>query len=153
MYLRCVAYAAQANWKVWLLLAEFWYNTSFHSSLRCSPFKAFYGYDPSIVVAPDRVEKTVADILAEREARTALVKEYLVAAQNRRKIHAHRQRIDREFQVRETRTAKTIVICSSFSGELSIHVPSWHLSFWVNLIHAITNFTVWKYTIELSLIR
>jgi hypothetical protein len=46
MFLRCAVYQAQKKWKKWLAQAELWYNTSFHSSLQCTPFKALYGYDP-----------------------------------------------------------------------------------------------------------
>lgn len=38
MYLRCVIHSNPQKWKSWLSLAELWYNTSFHSSLGCSPF-------------------------------------------------------------------------------------------------------------------
>ncbi|GJW22291.1 putative reverse transcriptase domain-containing protein [Tanacetum coccineum] len=31
------------NWDVHLLLAEFFYNNSYHSSIRCAPFEALYG--------------------------------------------------------------------------------------------------------------
>ena len=48
MYLRCVVHDSPSKWKSWLSLAELWYNTSFHSSLGCSPFKALYGYEPNL---------------------------------------------------------------------------------------------------------
>jgi hypothetical protein len=38
MYLRCAVHSNPQKWKSWLSLAELWYNTSFHSSLGCSPF-------------------------------------------------------------------------------------------------------------------
>lgn len=43
IYLRCAAHNCPRKWKAWLPMAELWYNSSFHSSLGCSPFKALYG--------------------------------------------------------------------------------------------------------------
>lgn len=37
-FLRCFANAAPSKWFEWLHLAEFWYNTTWHSSLQQSPF-------------------------------------------------------------------------------------------------------------------
>lgn len=45
-FLRCVVSAAPVKWFEWLHLAEFWYNSSWHSTLVCSPFEALYGYAP-----------------------------------------------------------------------------------------------------------
>ena len=45
MYLRCAVHDSPKKWRRWLPMAEFWYNSLFHSSLGCSPFKALYGVD------------------------------------------------------------------------------------------------------------
>ena len=37
-YLRCFVHTCPTKWSSWLPLAEFWYNTSFHSSLGNTPF-------------------------------------------------------------------------------------------------------------------
>ncbi|XP_066344191.1 uncharacterized protein [Miscanthus floridulus] len=42
-FLRCFANAARGKWFDWLHLAEFWYNTTWHSALNRSPFEALYG--------------------------------------------------------------------------------------------------------------
>lgn len=104
MYLRCSVHAAPAKWKAWLHLAEFWYNTSFHSALGCSPFKTLYGYDPDMSVAPvvpSDTENSVAEIFAVRKTHTELLKEQLGAARNRMKTQADKHRTDRVFQVGE----------------------------------------------------
>jgi hypothetical protein len=49
MFLRCSVYRTPKKWKKWLTQAELWYNSSFHSYLKCSPFKALYGYEPNLL--------------------------------------------------------------------------------------------------------
>ncbi|KAK6150954.1 hypothetical protein DH2020_015886 [Rehmannia glutinosa] len=34
------------RWVHWLAMAEFWYNTNFHTSIAMTPFEALYGYKP-----------------------------------------------------------------------------------------------------------
>jgi hypothetical protein len=49
-YLRCFIDYQQTNWHKLLTFAEFSYNNTEHSSLKCSPFFANYGYNPSLDV-------------------------------------------------------------------------------------------------------
>jgi hypothetical protein len=37
------------KWLSWLSLAEWWYNTNYHNSLKYSPFEALYGYSPPLL--------------------------------------------------------------------------------------------------------
>jgi hypothetical protein len=46
MFLRCSVQSTPKQWAKWLPLAELWYNTSYHSTLQCTPFKELYGVDP-----------------------------------------------------------------------------------------------------------
>ncbi|KAJ3704209.1 hypothetical protein LUZ61_007914 [Rhynchospora tenuis] len=43
-YLRCMVYDKQKQWHKWLSMAEWWYNTTYHSAIQCTPFQALYGY-------------------------------------------------------------------------------------------------------------
>lgn len=42
-FLRCFIHACPHRWSQWLGLAKYWYNRSFHSTLRRSPFKFSMG--------------------------------------------------------------------------------------------------------------
>ena len=106
MYLRCSVHHSPKTWKAWLPVAELWYNSSFHSSLGCSPFKALYGYELNLGINtisgdPASLETTVSEIIQEREAHVAMLKQQLAVAQNRMKIQADKNRVDRTFLVGE----------------------------------------------------
>jgi hypothetical protein len=59
MYLRCSVQDAPKSWKAWLSLAELWYNSTYHSALGCSPFKALYGYEPNLGNPPQHTDDTI----------------------------------------------------------------------------------------------
>jgi hypothetical protein len=61
-FLRCFVSVCPHKWHSWLALAEFWYNSSFHSAIGCSPFQALYGYAPRCFEV-DSVETTAVGIL------------------------------------------------------------------------------------------
>ena len=45
-YLRCMCSDSPKLWSKWLPLAEYWYNTNFHSTIQTTPFEAVYGRPP-----------------------------------------------------------------------------------------------------------
>ena len=45
-YLRSYASDKQAQWCKWIPLAEWWYNTTYHTSTKMTPFYSLYGYEP-----------------------------------------------------------------------------------------------------------
>ena len=41
----------QTQWVKWFPLAEWWYNTSFHTTTKMTPFMALYGYQPPSITS------------------------------------------------------------------------------------------------------
>jgi hypothetical protein len=104
MYLRCVVHSNPHKWKSWLSLAEFWYNTSFHSSLGCSPFQALYGYEAYVLGVPvvtGQEDGGAVQFIQHRIEHSDMLKVVLARAQQRYKHFADKKRIPREFQVGE----------------------------------------------------
>ncbi|GKD30875.1 putative reverse transcriptase domain-containing protein [Tanacetum coccineum] len=90
------------SWDVHLSLAKFSYNNSYHSSIRCAPFKALYGrkcrspvlwaeIGKSSLIGPELVQETTNKVV--------LIKEKLKAARDRQKSYADNRRKPLEFEV------------------------------------------------------
>ena len=123
MYLRCAVHETPRQWKTWLPLAELWYNSNYHTSLGCSPFKALYGYDAELgtmLPLPVDQESSASEFLQHRDTQLAALKEHLAAAQNRMKLQADRHRSDRQFCVGERVLLKTSTLCTAVSGQSAI---------------------------------
>jgi hypothetical protein len=85
-YLRCVVQDNPKHWKKWLSLAEFWYNSSFHSSLGCSPFKALYKTEPNFGGMPNlavATDSAASEATLDYQAQTELLRAQLLRAQLR----------------------------------------------------------------------
>ncbi|GJY24412.1 putative reverse transcriptase domain-containing protein [Tanacetum coccineum] len=87
---------------VYLPLAEFSYNNSYHSSIGCAPFEALYGrkcrspilwaeIGESSLIGPELVQETTDKVV--------LIKEKLKAARDRQKSYADNRRKPLEFEV------------------------------------------------------
>jgi hypothetical protein len=103
-YLRCFVHACPHKWNLWLSLAEFWYNTSFHSALRRSPFEVLYGRPPrhfGLAAEDSATDVDLATWLSNRELMTKVVRQHLHRAQSRMKSKADKARLEREFAVGE----------------------------------------------------
>lgn len=101
-YLRCAVHSCPRNWYKWLFLAEYWYNTTFHSALGRTPFEVIYGTLPREFGVTQVDECTVPDLAAwlhEREVMLELLQQQLKHAQDRMKKQADKKRTDREFEV------------------------------------------------------
>jgi transposase InsO family protein len=100
-YLRCFIGTCPATWSKWLPLAEFWYNTAYHTAIKTSPFQALYGHAPRYLgITAESVPVTDLQLwLQERQLATTVLKQHLHRANNRMKQFADNKRSDRVFQV------------------------------------------------------
>ncbi|KAJ1694535.1 hypothetical protein LUZ63_011233 [Rhynchospora breviuscula] len=99
-YLRSMVFHQQKKWVRWVPLAEYWYNTNFHSSLHTTPYKALYGYDPPVLglgSAPKCSVESVNEMLRLRQQILVNLKCQLVKAQERMKKFADSRRSERQF--------------------------------------------------------
>ncbi|KAK0600514.1 hypothetical protein LWI29_015726 [Acer saccharum] len=100
-YLRCMTGERPGKWASWLAMAEWWYNSNYHTGLTMSPFEALYGYKPPIFsyALIENNSPEVKDFACERERIRSVLKETLTQAQARMKHYADRNRSEREFTV------------------------------------------------------
>nr|GEU38821.1 putative reverse transcriptase domain-containing protein [Tanacetum cinerariifolium] len=90
------------NWDVHLPLAEFSYNNSYHSSIRCALFEALYGRkcrSPVLWVEISESSLIGPELVQETTDKVVLIKEKLKAAKDRQKSYADNRRKSLEFEV------------------------------------------------------
>lgn len=95
-------HSCPTKWSSWLALAEFWYNTSYHSSLGNTPFFVLYGHHPQQlgIEAPSVSQNSdLNSWLQERELAQQLVQQHLLRAHRKMKTQADRRRSYRSSQV------------------------------------------------------
>jgi hypothetical protein len=84
-YLRCFVHLCLGKWSSWLAVAEFWYNTNYHSVLGRSPSEVLYGHAPRHfgVDSVTTVEITnLKQWLQDRELISKLIQQHLLYAQS-----------------------------------------------------------------------
>lgn len=94
-YLRCFVHACPNQWKQWLTLVEFWYNTSFHTSLNTTPFEVLYGQKPRHLGIDVVQSCAIPDLqvwLKERGIMVQLLQQQLLRAQQRQKQQADKNK-------------------------------------------------------------
>ncbi|WVZ15235.1 hypothetical protein V8G54_012801 [Vigna mungo] len=103
-YLRCMCCDEPRQWSKWLPLAEWWYNTTYHSSIKASPYEIVYGQTPPsyLPYLPGESKVELVDrSLQKREEILKLAKFHMKRAQERMKQLADKHRSEREFQIRD----------------------------------------------------
>jgi hypothetical protein len=101
---------------MWLPLAEFWYNTCYHSSLGKSPFLVLYGHSPSQLGLVSIAQCTIPDLqqyLKDRQLMLQQVRMHLQRAQERMKRQADQGRTERQFAVGDSVFLKLQPYCQS----------------------------------------
>ena len=101
VYLRCFVYDKKTQWVKWLRLAEWWYNTSFHTIAKMTPFMALYGYHPPSITSSLRENLKVQAVEDHIEHHQVLqiLNDNLNLAQNRMKQQVDQHRSERSFDV------------------------------------------------------
>ena len=102
MYLRCLTGAKPKDWVLWILWAEYCYNTSWHSAFKTTPFQVVYGRPPPNLLSyvPGMANATEVDeTLRARDHTLELLRANLAAAQNRMRYVYDKKYIDRELVV------------------------------------------------------
>ncbi|GJW10050.1 putative reverse transcriptase domain-containing protein [Tanacetum coccineum] len=90
------------SWDVHLLLVEFSYNNSYHSSVRCAPFEALYGRkcrSPIMWAEVGEGQLIGPELVQETTEKISLIKDRHKAVRDRQKSYADKRRKPLEFSV------------------------------------------------------
>ncbi|KAL0560863.1 hypothetical protein IC582_001277 [Cucumis melo] len=101
-YLRCFCNEQPNKWHQFIPWAELWYNTTFYSSTRTTPFQAVYGRPPPPLISygdKKTPNDEVETMLKERDLAISALKENLTIAQNRMKKFVDSKRRELKFKV------------------------------------------------------
>jgi hypothetical protein len=101
-YLHCFVSDKQTQWFKWLPLVEWWYNTSFHTATKMTPFMELYGYHPPSITSSLKEKykvQAVEDHIENQQQVLQILKDNLNMAQNRMKQQADQHHSERSFEV------------------------------------------------------
>nr|GEU72601.1 reverse transcriptase domain-containing protein [Tanacetum cinerariifolium] len=92
----------EGSWDVHILLFEFSYNNSYHSSVRCPPFEALYSRKFRLPVMWAEVgegQLIGLELVQETTEKILQIKDRLKAAHDRQKTYAHKRKKPLEFSI------------------------------------------------------
>lgn len=100
-YLRYFTHSCPSKWSTWLYLVEYWYNTTYHSTLEQTPFEVLYGHTPNqLGISVNSCElPNVQQWLSERRLMMQLLQQHLHRAQQYMKTPTDKKRSFRSFAV------------------------------------------------------
>jgi hypothetical protein len=90
-YLHCFVFDKQTQWFKWLPFTEWWYNTSFHTATKMTPFMALYVYHPPSITSSLKekiMAQEVEDYIKNQQQVLQLIKDNLTMEQNPMKQQA-----------------------------------------------------------------
>ncbi|GJR64234.1 putative reverse transcriptase domain-containing protein [Tanacetum coccineum] len=124
--LRACVLDFRGSWDAHLLLVEFSYNNSYHSSLRCAPFEALYGrkcLSPIMWAEVGEGQLIRPELVQETTEKISQIKDRLKATRDRQKSYADKRRKPLEFSVGDYVLLKVSpwkgVVCFRKKGKLS----------------------------------
>jgi ribosomal protein L21E len=97
-----MAFQEPKKWCKWLTTAEWWYNSSYHTAIKTSPFEALYEYRPPLLQdlsIPDSASPETHNTLHEKSVMLQTLQQNLMQAQRKMKKYADLNRTPRTFQV------------------------------------------------------
>jgi hypothetical protein len=101
-YLHFFVSDKQIQWFKWLPLVEWWYNTSFHTTTKITPFMELYGYHPTSITSYLNEKYKVQAMenhIKHQQQVLQLLKDNLTMAHNRMKQLEYQHSTERSFEV------------------------------------------------------
>jgi hypothetical protein len=101
-YIRSMVFQCPRKWNSQLSMDKWWYNTSYHTSLKLTPFQALYVFPPPMITEGlilDSVVQDAKDMMQARLTTLQNIKQNMILAQNRMKKNVDKKRTGRELSI------------------------------------------------------